>query len=83
MGRDHVEVDPVDLVTDGGAEPVFEALLRAADLDALQADVALQCARSYILRGFPLEEVGELRICDQALDADLAPLQAAAVGELS
>src|SRR5690606_32618710 len=73
VGRDELEADVVEGVLHREAEPVGQAVGGTGDLDGGELRLARQGAGADRLVGDPLEEVRQLRVRDEALDADLAP----------
>src|SRR5674476_298413 len=81
VGGGEVDADAVEDKRYGLAEPVLDTLPLAGDLDVLESHGALERARTDVRLGQPRDEVRELRVGDEALDTDLAPLERATAGE--
>ena len=84
VGGDPLDLDVLQRGLDGLAEPLAHALRVAGDLEAGQRVVAGRAvAGVQVRRRLPVDEVGELRVVEEAVDADLLPEQLGAVGAVA
>lgn len=83
MRTGELDVDTVEDLFDGAADPLLDTLPRTGDLQGVEPHITGQGRGQYVGGRIPLEEVGQLWVGHQALDADLFPFQSATVGELA
>ncbi len=81
---DPLDLDVLERRLDGLAEPLADPLRVTGDLEAGQGPVGAAAGRRVQLVGAqPLHEERQLRVGDQAVDADLLPQQLGAVGAVA
>src|SRR4051812_26518454 len=84
VGGDPLDLDVLERSLDRLAEPLAHAERVTRDLQAGKGEALVGAgARVHLAGDLPLDEERQLRVGDQAVDADLLPLEVLAVGAVS